>query len=135
MNMPKEIKGWVLYDGACGFCSWWIPFWGDLLANKGFAIEPLQTPWVKEKTGFTAEELSKDIRILFKDGHIVSGADAYLYIFQHIWWTAPIGYFFNLPVFKSLFWVAYRVFNINRFFVSRVCKMKPAIQIDSRQGK
>ncbi len=62
MTTPKEIKGWVLYDGACGFCSWWIPFWGDLLASKGFKIEPLQAKWVQKRTGFTEEELTRDIR-------------------------------------------------------------------------
>lgn len=122
-----KTKGWVLYDGACGFCSWWIPFWGDLLAKKGFKIEQLQAKWVKERTGFTEEELTKDIRILFEDNSIVSGADAYLYIFRHIWWTWPVGFLFSLPGLKSLFWAAYRVFNRNRFLVSRVCKLKPII--------
>ena len=127
MSRTKDIKGWVLYDGSCGFCSWWIPFWGDLLAKKGFKIEPLQAEWVKARTNLTDEELIKDIRILFEDNHVVSGADAYLYIFRHIWWTCPIGLFFSLPGFKSLFWMAYRTFNRNRFLVSRVCKMKPII--------
>ncbi len=127
MKTPKEIKGWVLYDGACGFCSWWIPFWGDLLASKGFKIEPLQAKWVQKRTGFTDEELTRDIRILFEDNSIISGADAYLYIFRNIWWTSPIGYFFSLPGLRSLFWMAYRVFNRNRFLVSKVCKMKPIV--------
>jgi predicted DCC family thiol-disulfide oxidoreductase YuxK len=26
--MLEPRFGWVLYDGACGFCAWWVPFWG-----------------------------------------------------------------------------------------------------------
>ncbi len=35
-------RGWVLYDGACGFCRRWIPFWGATLRNREFEIAPGQ---------------------------------------------------------------------------------------------
>jgi len=38
-----QIKGWVLYDGACGFCSRWAPLWERALAKRGFLIAPLQS--------------------------------------------------------------------------------------------
>lgn len=29
-RLQEPAFGWVLFDGACGFCSWWVPFWGPL---------------------------------------------------------------------------------------------------------
>ncbi len=44
-----QIKGWVLYDGSCGFCSRSAPFWENTLKRRGIHIAPLQLGWVAEK--------------------------------------------------------------------------------------
>jgi len=65
-NSP--IKGWVLYDGTCGFCSRWVPFWESTLKKRGFLIAPLQAGWVAGKFALTEQELASDFRLLLAKG-------------------------------------------------------------------
>ena len=39
--LPGE--GWILYDGACGFCFRWVHFWKNVVEARGFAIKDLQS--------------------------------------------------------------------------------------------
>lgn len=119
------IKGWVLYDGACGFCTWWIPFWKKTINKTGYDIAPLQAKWVKEKLALDDEHLNKDIVLMFTNGTILIGADAYIFGMKTVWWSSPAGYLLSLPGFKQLTWAFYKIFNRNRFFVSKVCRLKP----------
>src|SRR6266540_6405092 len=122
MNKPL---GWVLYDGACGFCSWWIPFWKKTINKTGYDIAPLQAEWVREKLRLSSEYLNKDILLLLNDGKIVAGADAYIFGMKKVWWSSPAGFLLGLPGFHWLTWQFYKIFNRNRLFVSRVCRLKP----------
>ncbi len=68
-------RGWVLYDDSCGFCRRWVPFWEQTLRKRGFAIAPLQAPWVADRLGRPAEENLQDLRLLLADGNRVAGSD------------------------------------------------------------
>src|SRR5258706_15733321 len=81
--------GWVLYDGMCGFCSWWIPFWKKTINKTGYNIAPLQAGWVKEKLNVPEELVNKDIVLMFADGKKLVGADAYIFGMKKVWWSAP----------------------------------------------
>lgn len=118
-------RGWVLYDGSCGFCAWWIPVWRKTITNSGYDVAPLQSEWVQKKLNLSAEELSRDIRLLLSDDTLISGADAYIYGMKQVWWSWPIGWLLGLPLLRQLTWKAYRIFNRNRFLVSKVCGLKP----------
>jgi predicted DCC family thiol-disulfide oxidoreductase YuxK len=123
----NQPKGWVLYDGACGFCSWWIPFWQKTINKTGYDIAPLQAKWVREKLAPDDEILNKDIVLLFSDGRKLVGADAYIFGMKTVWWSKPVGYLLGMPGFKQLTWLFYKIFNRNRFFVSKVCRLKPLL--------
>jgi predicted DCC family thiol-disulfide oxidoreductase YuxK len=125
---PIQPLGWVLYDGACGFCSWWIPFWKKTINKTGYDIAALQEKWVREKLNVTEELVNKDIVLLMNDGRKLVGADAYIFGMKKVWWSSPAGYLISLPGFKQLTWLFYKIFNRNRFFVSKVCRLKPVIQ-------
>ena len=86
----SEIKGWVLYDGSCGFCSRWVPFWENTLKKRGFRIAPLQSDWVAEQLKFSREELVTDLRLLMADGEQLRGAGVYRYVMKRIWWATPL---------------------------------------------
>lgn len=125
--MRGDPKGWVLYDGMCGFCSWWIPFWKNTINRTGYDIAMLQSNWVREKLALNEELLNKDIVLLFSDGRKLVGADAYIFGMRTVWWSSPVGFILGLPGFKQLTWLFYKLFNRNRFLVSRVCRLKPVI--------
>jgi predicted DCC family thiol-disulfide oxidoreductase YuxK len=120
-----EVQGVVLYDGQCGFCSRWVKYWEGALARRGFVIASLDEPWVAEKIKMPPEELLTDIRLLTADGHLISGADVYLYVTRRIWWAWPFYAIFSLPGFNRLIHVSYKWFARNRYCVSRACKLRP----------
>ena len=64
----NSVQGTILYDGACGFCSRWVGFWGPTLRRHGFQVAALQEPWVAERLGMDPSQLLADIRLLTPDG-------------------------------------------------------------------
>jgi predicted DCC family thiol-disulfide oxidoreductase YuxK len=120
---------WVLYDGACGFCSRWVPFWKGTLAKRGIGIAALQEPWVAERLeaqGVATENLLDDLRILVAgSGAVIPGADAYRYAFRRIWWARPLYLLSVTPGLARLFDRGYRAFAENRYRVSKACRLNP----------
>jgi predicted DCC family thiol-disulfide oxidoreductase YuxK len=116
---------WVLYDGACGFCSRWVPFWKDTLEKRGIGIATLQEPWVVAHLlarGIAAEDLLDDLRIIVTgSGDVIPGADAYRFAFRRIWWARPLWVLSVTPGLRRLFDRGYRAFAENRYRVSKAC--------------
>jgi len=119
-------RGWILYDGSCGFCRRWVPFWEPALRRRGFAITPLQAPWVGERLGLPPEELVKDLRLLLADGSQLSGAAVYRFAMRRIWWAWPMYGLSVLPGLRQVFDWAYRTFARNRYRVSDACRLPGA---------
>jgi predicted DCC family thiol-disulfide oxidoreductase YuxK len=119
----SEIKGWVLYDGSCGFCSRWVPFWQNTLKRRGFHIAPLQAEWVVRKFALSEEELAGDFRLLLADGKRLAGAEVYRYLMRQIWWATPLYLISILPGIRTLFDSGYRMFAKNRHWISRTCRI------------
>ena len=69
--------GWVLFDGSCGICLRWVPWWSPTFDRLGLATAALQEPWIAARTQLSAEDLLRDISILLADGTLIRGADAY----------------------------------------------------------
>jgi predicted DCC family thiol-disulfide oxidoreductase YuxK len=127
MMQPSDspsVRGWVLYDGHCGFCSRWVTFWAATLGRHGFRTAALEESWVGEKLSMPYEELVQDIRLLMADGTLISGANVYLQVTRRIWWARPFYALFSLPVFNRLIHVGYRWFAQNRHYVSHACGMR-----------
>lgn len=124
MSVPDQSlpsRGWVLYDGSCGFCRRWVPFWESTLRRRGFAIAPLQTPWVRERLALPEANLIEDLRLLRRDGSQIQGANVYREVMRRIWWAYPIYLLASAPVLRRTFDFAYRTFAVNRFRVSCAC--------------
>ena len=117
----RKPRGWVLYDGSCGFCSRWVSFWENTLKKRGFRIAPLQSDWVGEELRLSDGELASDFRLLLANGEQVAGAEAYRYLMRRIGWARPLYLLSILPGFRNLFDLAYRLFADNRYLISRRC--------------
>ncbi len=126
--MAARPDSWVLYDGACGFCSRWVPFWKGTLGKRGFGIATLQEPWVAARLaagGVPADEQLDDFRILVDaTREVVSGADAYRFAFRRIWWATPLWLLSVTPGLRRLFDRGYRAFAENRYRVSKACRLQ-----------
>lgn len=119
------VAGWVLYDGACGICSRWVPFWNPTLERIGLGSAPLQSDWVIERTGLTPDMLVRDIRLLHSDGRLTSGTDVYRYVLRRRWWGWPLYALSVLPGGRQLFDRTYRTFARHRLRVSAACGLHP----------
>lgn len=122
----RKLAGWVLYDGSCGFCSRWVPFWENTLKKRGFDIAPLQSDWVVEKLKVSEKDLLYDLRLLFVDGKQLRGAVAYRYLMKRIWWAKPLYFLSTLPGLRALFDAGYRAFADHRHRISRLCGLAEA---------
>jgi predicted DCC family thiol-disulfide oxidoreductase YuxK len=122
-EIAQPSKGWVFYDGQCGFCFRWLRFWKPTLARHGFVIAALQEPWVVARFQLPMHELLYDLRLLTPDGQSASGADVYLRVAREIWWAWPFYAVFSLPGFNRLIHVGYRWFARNRYCISHACKL------------
>ena len=115
--------GWVLYDDSCGFCRRWVPFWARTLARRGFAIETLQSEWIRKRLKVRDEELLFDLRLLLADGRQIRGADVYRYAMRRIWWAYPFYLLSIAPLLNRVFDWSYRKFADNRYHVSSACRL------------
>ncbi|HXU88032.1 MAG TPA: DUF2071 domain-containing protein [Methylomirabilota bacterium] len=121
--MAAEPRGWVLYDGTCGICLRWVPFWAPTLARLGLDIAPLQMPWVAERLRLPSDALLTDLRLLLSDGQQLAGADVYRYVMRRLWWTYPMYLLAAAPGLRRVFDRAYRAFADNRHRVSDACRI------------
>src|ERR1700745_1432970 len=86
MRLPNELesalprRGWILYDGGCGFCFRWVHLWKKVVERRGFTIKDLQSAHADGSLQVSQENLLDDIRVLTRAGKLESGADAYLYV-------------------------------------------------------
>src|SRR5947209_5424165 len=89
LERKHNPAGWVLYDGHCGFCSAGARRMVGLLKNLGFAIIPLQTPWVVDKLGADVTLSAQEMALLTRAGVLVGGIDAYIYVADQFWYGRP----------------------------------------------
>ena len=120
---PNDMRGWILYDGSCGFCSKWVPFWSSTLARQGLGFAPLQADWVKERIDMTDEELLEDLRLLLSTGEVISGPQVYRHVMRRTWWMTPFYLLSITPGLSHLFDWSYRTFADHRYEVSAACRL------------
>jgi predicted DCC family thiol-disulfide oxidoreductase YuxK len=123
---PPRVA-WVLYDGACGVCSRWVPFWKGTLERRGIGIAALQEPWVAGRLaarGIHPENFLDDFRIVVEEtGDVIPGADAYRWALRRIWWAWPFWALSVTPGLGGFFDAAYRRFAESRYRVSKACRI------------
>jgi predicted DCC family thiol-disulfide oxidoreductase YuxK len=122
-DSASPSKGWILYDGRCGFCFCWVHFWEKGVKRRGFAIKDLQSASADGSLQIPPENLLEDIQVLTRSGKLESGANAYLYVARRIWWARPFYAIFRLPGFNWMLWWGYRWFNRNRYRISGYCPL------------
>jgi uncharacterized protein YqjF (DUF2071 family) len=116
-------RGWVLYDGDCGVCGRWVPFWAPTLARIGLGTAPLQAPWVQARLDVEPAALLSDIRLLLADGTHLAGADVYRYVMRRLWWASPLYVLAAAPGLRRVFDGAYRIFADHRHRISAACRL------------
>ncbi len=101
------LVGWILYDAECALCRRWVTRFERALTLRGFDLSPLQSPWVRECFDLPEEELLSRMRVLTRDDRDLAGADALVFIAQHIWWAWPLYGMSKFPGVLPLFRAIY----------------------------
>jgi predicted DCC family thiol-disulfide oxidoreductase YuxK len=93
----RHARGWLFYDAECGFCTKLARWVAPILANRGFALSPLQDSRVAGLLGLPPSELLREIQLVSENGQQCGGADAIVALAREIWWAAPLVWFSRLP--------------------------------------
>jgi len=119
----EQPAGWVFYDGECAFCVGWVQRVERPLARHGFALIPLQTPWVRESLSLDKTALLKEMRLKLADGHVLGGADAAVAAARYIWWLWPLWLIAQIPGTRPLLRKGYGIIAANRHCRSGACRV------------
>ena len=130
MTQPADMRGWILYDGSCGFCSKWVPFWSTTLARQGLGFAPLQADWVKARIDMPEEELLADLRLLLATGEVFSGPEVYRHVMRKARPLWPLYLLSVIPGISNLFDWSYRSFANHRYEVSAACRLPAELPED-----
>src|SRR5438874_1702511 len=90
IDVEEKLRGWLLYDSDCSFCTSMATRFTSALHKRGFALLPLQTQWVRSRLNLSDADLLREIRLLKPDGTSVGGADALLELARYFWWAWPL---------------------------------------------
>jgi len=112
----KGIK--VLFDRDCPVCmrgvAWMRPIWEP----RGFKFLALQADWIRRRLALPEEELLRAIRVVLPDGRMMSGADAHVLLWSHVWWLWPLWLADKLPGVHWLIRFVYGRLSASRYRVS-----------------
>jgi predicted DCC family thiol-disulfide oxidoreductase YuxK len=117
-------QGWVLFDGDCQFCRSWARRMQPVLAPRGFAFTPLQTPWVRRYFHMPEEQLLSEMRVVLRNGERYGGADAIVALAKFVWWAWPLFGAAYIPGVRRLLHTLYRYIASGRYCSSGTCSLK-----------
>jgi len=89
MDMEKQKKPVLLFDGSCGLCSGIVQFILKLGRGSEFYYVPLESPEGRYLTGEYTVPIQDDDTVMIIDGGVVyKRSDAAIFILKHLegWW-------------------------------------------------
>ncbi len=140
-NIAKQpAAGWVFYDSECDFCIGWMRRMERALIRRGFVLAPLQA---RERRRPAGEVLPKtetrqrdagapgkipapvftEMILELPDGRELGGADAVIFLAQHVWWLWPLWLFSQVPGAMPIFRTVYRRIAAKRHCAAGACSL------------
>jgi predicted DCC family thiol-disulfide oxidoreductase YuxK len=143
----REATGWVLYDGRCGFCSAGVRRAAPVLKTVGLVLLPVQAPWAVRQLKLTRgtrsaegepaghrDRVPGEIALLTRDGRLIGGVDAYLYIAERLWWARPLGRLGRLGPIHRLLHIVYAWIAGHRQQISAACRLDADLPPETEVG-
>ncbi len=107
-NRPTRGYGWVFYDVQCPMCLGWVNRFTKVLLRRRFLTAPLQRGWVQQRLELDSNDAFTEMRVLTRDGQVLGGAEAVVYLACRIWWARPFAVIANLPGVMGILGRAYQ---------------------------
>lgn len=124
----RHARGWLFFDGECGFCIRLARRLEPILLRRGMAVAPLQDPRVEALLGIRGTQLLRELRFLWTDGTQYGGAAAVVAVAREIWWGRPLVWFSNVPGGMNLLRRGYRWVSAQRSCHADQCIVVPSSQ-------
>jgi predicted DCC family thiol-disulfide oxidoreductase YuxK len=113
------FKSTVYFDGSCPLCQAEIGYYCGQDKEGAFCFVDVSKQGATTPDGVTQQQAMKRLHVLAQDGHVRSGAAAFVEIWAHLpkWrWAARVA---SLPEALTILEVTYRMFLPVRPIVSR----------------
>jgi predicted DCC family thiol-disulfide oxidoreductase YuxK len=117
-------RDWLIWDGACGFCCWWIEWARRRGAEALFRIIPYQEAPSPPMTDALRARARRAVQVVTADGRELSAGRACLYVLERLGW----GRWARLCSHPPFLWgieVTYRIVARNRPFFGRFVSRDP----------
>lgn len=120
-NYPPQAKPIMVWDGACGFCKYWITRWSKFTGSK-VVYEPYQTA-AERFLDIDVVHFKQASRLIEADGSIFSGPrSAYRTFTYGGKWAFLDKWYVEKKWFQSLSDISYAWIERNRNFLFKVTK-------------
>jgi predicted DCC family thiol-disulfide oxidoreductase YuxK len=128
-NQNSVTKGWILYDGMCGACTYFVGEKADYFNKLGYETLPLQEisekqSWIKDHFSITESDLYQEIHLVTANKRLLKGADVYREITRSCCLLYPFYIASKLPVLRCIYDSAYREISKRRMKISQVCNLE-----------
>lgn len=119
----RDADGVIFFDAACGPCTTGAHRLDRMLGKRGFVFLPLQDPSATNLTHLMPDELRREMKLRLRDGRILGGVDALLYLARGICWTRPLAWIASAPVIRPILNRGYIRFARNRTRLTSTCSV------------
>ena len=105
-RQPTSPRPLLVYDGDCGFCTYWARYWQKLTSDR-VEYRPYQEVAVRYPA-ISQADFQRAVQFIAPDGHVASAAEASFLTLSHArgkgFWLAL---YRNLPGFATISELAY----------------------------
>lgn len=101
----------IYFDGSCGMCSASAKRFERIVGSRGFKFAPFEG------------EAPDEMKLRTRDGRMLGGADALIYIARRIWWAWPVWVISLVPGARWLMRRLYSRVARNRHRISGACRI------------
>jgi alginate O-acetyltransferase complex protein AlgI len=103
-------------------CVRWVARVRATLEANGFRLLPLQSPAVRERLRLPEEDLLKEMRVITREGRILGGPDAVVYLARFIF--KPLFWLGHIPGAKPVLRATYEYIARNRTCNAGACRVR-----------
>lgn len=122
--ITRPVKPVVLYDGTCGICAGNLKWLYRLDTRKKFDAMPYQTEGLTQLfPDVKPEECEKTMHLVFPDGRIYTGTDAFREVFLRMPRMFVVGLIMSIPPIPWILRKLYPLLARNRYKLGGTCEL------------
>src|SRR5450432_266972 len=93
----SDFRGWIFYDGQCGFCSSLAHRFERVFERRGLHFTSFQASPDPQRMDLDPGTRPPEMRVQTVDNRSLGGADAVVFLSRQVWWGTPLALVARLP--------------------------------------